>query len=191
MARRASGSEHVAAAHALLRRAKTADQLRLAQAVLLPLELGLSLEQTARAIGRSTGTTCGLRTHFAALSAGPIEAVRGKHELRNHAHADLAVEARILDDVLARRSARRASVVAQIKPAIEARLGKVIALSSVYRMLARHGWHRSATRARLGSGTAAAPGEWKKTPGAPKKALSAAANASVDVGGSPRTRAPD
>ena len=47
MARPAGGVEHVVAARELLRSAKTAEELRRAQAVLLPLDLGLSLEQTA------------------------------------------------------------------------------------------------------------------------------------------------
>ena len=53
MARKAGGADQLAAARGLLRTAKTADELRTAQAVVLPLELGLSLEQTATAIGRS------------------------------------------------------------------------------------------------------------------------------------------
>lgn len=52
MARKAGGTDQIESAKALLRTAKTADELRTAQAVLLPLELGLSLEQTAKAIGR-------------------------------------------------------------------------------------------------------------------------------------------
>ena len=52
MARPATGVEHIAAARDALLRAKTADEMRAAQAVLLPLEMGLSLEQTGRAIGR-------------------------------------------------------------------------------------------------------------------------------------------
>ena len=152
----------MAAAHALLRNAKTADQLRLAQAVLFPIELGLSIEQTARAIGRSAGATCGMRNRFASLSEHPIEACRGKHDLRNHANADLDVETRILDEVLARPSARRGAVLLQLKPAIEERLGKVIALSSVYRMLARHGWRRSGSNFPQDSGATGGHREWKK-----------------------------
>jgi hypothetical protein len=53
MARKAGGADQLAAARGLLRTAKTADELRTAQVVVLPLELGLSLEQTATAIGRS------------------------------------------------------------------------------------------------------------------------------------------
>jgi len=64
MARKASGADQVASARELLRTAKTADELRTAQAVLLPLERGLSLEMTARVIGRSIGATCNLRTRY-------------------------------------------------------------------------------------------------------------------------------
>jgi hypothetical protein len=64
MARTASGSEHIHAARRLLKTARTADELRLAQAVLLPLELGLSIKQTAQVIGRSSRATCTLRTGF-------------------------------------------------------------------------------------------------------------------------------
>ncbi|WP_394808595.1 hypothetical protein [Nitrosomonas sp.] len=57
MARPASGEEHLELARNAVRIAKTADELRSAQALLLPLELGLNLEQTAIAIGRSKGKT--------------------------------------------------------------------------------------------------------------------------------------
>jgi hypothetical protein len=44
--------------------AQTVEQLRQAQAVVLPLDYGLSLEQTAHAIGRSVGWTSCLRNRF-------------------------------------------------------------------------------------------------------------------------------
>jgi len=168
VARTASGTEHVAAAHALLRNAKTADELRLAQAVLLPLELGLSIKQTAQAIGRSAGSTCSMRTHFGSLNERPFDQRRNKHDLRNHAHADLDVERQILDEVLAQASVRLGAVATQLKPAIEAMLGKVISLSSVYRMLARHGWCRSASNIRNASNDVGTRGEWKKTASPPR-----------------------
>lgn len=43
MARKASRADQLASARELLRAAKTADELRTAQAMLLPLELGLSV----------------------------------------------------------------------------------------------------------------------------------------------------
>jgi hypothetical protein len=97
-------------------------------------------------------------TRFAKLGEGPIEAPRSKHELRNGAHAYLHVEARILDDVLGRRSARCGVVVSQIKPAIGVRLGKVIALSSMYWMLARMAG-AAGSSARQGSGKTGPHGE--------------------------------
>jgi hypothetical protein len=48
MARKAGGADQLASARELFRTAKTADELRTAQAVLLPLELGLSLSRRQR-----------------------------------------------------------------------------------------------------------------------------------------------
>ena len=64
MARPARGSENLELAREVLARAQTVEQLRQAQAVVLPLDYGLSLEQTARAIGRSVPWTCQLRNRF-------------------------------------------------------------------------------------------------------------------------------
>jgi len=61
---RCSGREVLAQAKASVAKAKTVDELRQAQAVLLPLEFDLSLEQTAEAIGVSIGWACRLRTQF-------------------------------------------------------------------------------------------------------------------------------
>jgi transposase len=162
MARNASGSEHVEAAYALLRSAKTADELRQAQAVLLPLELGLSLEQTALAIGRSVGATCTLRTRFCKIATGAADKPRSKRTLRNRAHADLAREAQILDEVLDQAAVGGVVVIPRLKPAIEAKLGKPVALSSVYRMLARHGWRKLAPDTQHPKGDPALREDWKK-----------------------------
>lgn len=162
MARPAGGVQHIAAARQLLRTAKTADELRRAQAVLLPLELGLSLRQTATAIGRSLGATCTLRTRFAAVREGRLAAPRTKRELRNRAAASLQQEARVLGDVFAAADEGRVLVVPQMKPLIEQRLGRTLALSSVYRMLARHGWRKLAPDTQHPDGDAQAREDWKK-----------------------------
>ena len=96
VARTASGSDRIEAAKASLKNAKTAGQLRAAQAVLLPLELGLTLEQTARAIGRSVGATCRMRTTYCAVAAGTRPAAQLKTALRNRAKATLEQEAAAL-----------------------------------------------------------------------------------------------
>lgn len=162
MARRATGREHIEAARALLRSAKTADELRTAQAVLLPLELGLSLDQTATAIGRSRSATSVIRTRYCAVASGKRPAARSKHELRNHAKATLAQEAKVLDDVLHEASEGGVLVIPRLKPMIEQRLGKPLALSTVYRLLARHGWRKLAPDTQHPQGDPARREDWKK-----------------------------
>ena len=53
-------------------------------------------------------------------------------------------------------------VIPQIKSAIEAKLGKTLALSSVYRMLARHGWRKLAPDTYHPQGDSQAREEWGK-----------------------------
>ncbi len=144
MARRATGQEHVAAARTLLRNAKTADELRTAQAVLHPLELGLSLEQTAAAIGRSRTAPCRIRTRYGKVASGQRPPPRSQHALRNHAKASWVQEAKGLDEVLREAGEGGVLVIPRRKPMIESRWGKPLALSTVYRLLARHGGRKLA-----------------------------------------------
>jgi len=162
MARPASGKEHLDAAKELLRTAKTAEELRRAQAVLLPLTLGLSMQQTAVVIGRSVGATCLMRTRFLAVHAGRRPAARSKRELRNRANASLEEEARVLDAVFSGAAEGQVLVVPQLKPLVEQQLGKTLSLSSIYRMLARHGWRKLAPDTVHPQGDAQAREDWKK-----------------------------
>jgi len=58
MAQKATGQEVLEKAKECLVQAQTVEELRQAQSVLLPLTFGLSLKQTAQAIGVSTGWAC-------------------------------------------------------------------------------------------------------------------------------------
>lgn len=142
MARPPGGARHIAAAQELLERAGTADELRSAQAVLLPLLLGLSMAQTGLAIGRSPSAACALRTRFCRVAEGRAEPPLAKHELRNRALLDMAAEKRMLLSACGRSRHADASLVPRLKAALEAALGRPVGLASVYRMLQRHGWHR-------------------------------------------------
>ena len=84
--------DHIEAARELLWKARMADELRLTQSVLLPLELGLSIEQSAQVIGRSAGATCTMRTRFCKVQSGEMAAPQSKRQLRNRANADLTRE---------------------------------------------------------------------------------------------------
>lgn len=85
MARIAGDATHIEALRKLLTAARPADALRLAQSVLLPLEPGLSIEQTAKAIGRSSGGTGTLRPRFGKVVSGQTTPPRSKRQLRNKA----------------------------------------------------------------------------------------------------------
>ena len=147
MARIASGLEHLDAARKALKGALSADELRMAQAVLLPLVLGLSLEQTAQAIGRSPSATCAMRMRFCRIAAGAIEPPRGKHALRNRAYASLEDESRLITRVCGRAMQAGPGLVLRLRQAMEVEFAKPVAASSVYRLLRRHGWRRIAASA--------------------------------------------
>jgi hypothetical protein len=170
MARLASGTDQIDAARASLKSAVTADQLRAAQSVLLPLELGLSLAQTAQAIGRSVGATCKMRTTFCAVAAGKQAAAKSKTTLRNRAKATLQEEAAALDKVLHDAHLGGVVIIPRIKPLIEKALGKKMALSGLYRMLHRHDWRKLAPDTQHPKGDPQARQVWKKnSPSSSKK----------------------
>jgi hypothetical protein len=142
MALQASGHEHLQAAQALFERAVTADELRTAQAVLLPLVLGLSMAQTALAIGRSPSATCAMRMRFCRVAAGLAAPPLKKTDLRNRAHVSLGGERRLLAKVCGRARHTGPDLIARLQQEMELAIGRPVALSSVYRLLRRHGWRR-------------------------------------------------
>lgn len=148
MARKVSGADQLASARELLR---TADELRKAQAVLLLLELGMSLEETEKAIGRSIRSTCSMRTRQCRVARCEEEAPQTKRALRNRAIATPEREAQILDQILEEAVQGGVVVVPPLKEKIEERLGKRVALSTIYRMLTRNGWRKEMLQcARIG-----------------------------------------
>ena len=68
----------------------------------------------------------------------------------------------MLDEVLREASEGGVLVIPRLKPLIEARLGKTLALSSVYRLLARHGWRKLAPDTQHPRGDPARREDWKK-----------------------------
>lgn len=162
MARKPGGTDQLESAKELLKKAKTADELRAAQAIVLPLALGLSLGQTALVIGRSVGVTCTMRTRFAQALGGGKKVARSKRALRNRAKASLEKESQILDEVLSRAATGGVVIVPPLKPLVEAKLGKSIGLSTLYLMLSRHGWRKLAPDKSHPKSDPTAQDEWKK-----------------------------
>ena len=71
-------------------------------------------------------------------------------------------ERELLAPFLERASTGGILVVGQVKAEIEARLGRSMALSSVYNLLHRHGWRKLAPDKRHPQSDPLAQEEWKK-----------------------------
>lgn len=161
MARPARGVEVLEMAREMLARAETIEQLRQAQAVVLPLDYGLSLEDTAQAIGRSRAWTCRLRNRFL---AGEIvgDGQRQRRGGRRRQNMTPERERQLLAPFLDRARTGGILVVGQVKAQLEAELGRPMALSSVYNLLHRHGWRKLAPDKRHPQSDEQAQRDWKK-----------------------------
>jgi transposase len=138
MARPATGREFVKTAKERIASAKTVDSLRAAQALLLPLEFGLSLEQTATIIGLSKSRTGKLRTQFQRIETGAVK-IRSKKELRNHARMSLDEEVKFLARFVAEAKDPGTLSIAELKVELEKYTGRPVSTSTVYQLLRRHG----------------------------------------------------
>ena len=161
MSRTASGQDVLEQAKACLVKAKTVNELRQAQAVVLPLELGISMEQTGQLIGVSEGWACQLRTRFI-RNGGQLDEVGPGRGGRRRENLSPEEEADFLAPFLEQAKAGGILVVSEIKHALDERLGRVTALASVYNLLHRHGWRKLAPDKRHPKSDLAAPEEWKK-----------------------------
>jgi hypothetical protein len=122
MSRPASGGAGVLMnARQAIASARTVDQLRQAQAVVLPRDHGLSLAQTARVLGVLPGWACQLRRRFiqGQIAGAPDAPTAGG---RKRQHMTLHEECGFLAPFLAQAAAGGVLVVGQIKAALDKRL---------------------------------------------------------------------
>lgn len=141
MSRPARGLECLDEARELLARATSVEQLRQAQALVLPLDPGLSLEQTARAIGLSVAWTCRLRNRFIEGRRAPDASVSGRGGRRRQL-LDPEQETRLLAPFVARSARGAPLAVGAVRATVERAVGHPVALSTIYRLLQRHGISR-------------------------------------------------
>ena len=161
MARIARGNEVLDSALQVIATAVSVEQLRQAQAVALPLRLGMSLRQTAEVTGLSVGWVSKQRNRFIQgkpVGDGTIPARGG----RRRQNFTVEHEAALLQPFLQRAQEGGILVVGQIKPQLEAALGRPMSLSSVYALLHRHNWRKLAPDKRHPQSDPVAQEEWKK-----------------------------
>jgi transposase len=127
----------------------------------MPLEFGLSIEQTARAIGVSPGWACQLRNRF--IREGGIhredKPLRGG---RRRVNMSLEEEEAFLAPFFDKAKVGGILVVNEIKNALDQRLGRNVALASAYNLLHRHDWRKIAPDKRHPRSDADAQDVWKK-----------------------------
>ena len=163
MARTAGGHHLLDKAKELLATAKSVKELRQAQAVILPLEFNLSLEQTATITGVSKRWVNQLRTEFI-RAEGVIDRQTSRGG-RHRENLTLAEEADFLSQFLDQAKTGGILVVSEIKEALQARLGRAVAVASVYNLLHRHDWRKLVPDKRHPKADPEAQAAFKKTPG--------------------------
>jgi len=163
MARTASGPQLLEKAKELLSNARTAKEVRQAQAVILPLEFKMSLEQTSAITGISKNWVCRLRTEFIHAN-GNIERKKS-HGGRRRENMSRTEESIFLEPFIEKARVGGILIVSEIKDALEARLGRPVARASTYNLLHRNDWRKLVPDKHHPKSDPEAQQAFKKTPG--------------------------
>lgn len=140
MARPARGAELLEKAKEALKKARTVEELRQAQAVLLPLVFDFSMAQVASVIGVSRGWACQLRTRF--IRSGGLPDRRCQRGGRRRENMSKEEEAAFLTPFFDKEARCGTLAVSEVKEALDIRLGRKTALATVYNLLHRHNWRK-------------------------------------------------
>lgn len=131
----------IAAALRAAAAAESLAQLRQSQAILIPALTGASLEATASILGITRNHVCLLRRQFRSGGGAEPISTRGG---RRRALMSVEEEAAFLATCRTSVSPGHEPDVAFIHAAFERAVGRHVPKSTVYRLLARHGWQRAA-----------------------------------------------
>ena len=126
-----------------LKRAKTVSDLRRAQAVAFPDRFGVDLQMTGEMIGKSRTSVARLRREFVAWARGK-ELPDSHWGGRRRQNMTRDEEARIVAPFF--HTAKKGGIltVSPIREAYEQAVGHRVPDSTIYRVLARHGWRKLA-----------------------------------------------
>ena len=124
----------------LIETATTVQQLRRGQAMLLPALTGASMDTTATLLGLGRNQVCVLRRQFRAPDQAPLLGEQDQRGGRRRELLSLEEEARFVQGWIDQAKQGGALTVALIHAALQKKLGKRVARSTVHRMLGRHGW---------------------------------------------------
>ena len=145
----------------LTMRAASVEDLRCAQAVLLPALLGATLEQTASVLGVGRATVSRYQAKVRRRLTHPAQ-LDPKWGGRRHAAMSIEEEREFLRPWAELSAQGGMLVVAPLRAALAQRLGRPVTHSVVYRLLARHGWRKVAPDTRHPKSDPVEQEQWKK-----------------------------
>jgi hypothetical protein len=152
----------IEAAQEAARKAKTCDDLRMAQTVLVPSVIDVPDRMTGQIIGRSRPTVVRLRKKFRECCAGQ-DSDRNWGG-RRFGYMSIEEERHFLSHFLDQASQGGVLIVSEIKRAYEAAVVRKVAKTTIYRMLDRHDWRKIMPRPRHPKSDTEAQEGLKKTP---------------------------
>lgn len=153
--------EMVARARVVVARTKDVESLRMAQAVLLPAEGNLTLEQTARVLGVGRATVVRLQHRFRQQGGIDLQPHPGWGG-RRRALLSVQKEQAFLSGWKGQAERGELVVISPLQAALSEQLGRPVRASVVYRLLERHGWRKVAPDTRHPKTDVAVQAEWKK-----------------------------
>lgn len=152
--------EMIERARVVLKNARGVEQMRYAQAVILPAVHGFSAEQTAEALGVSRDSVYRFQAAF--RQCEDISQLRERRGGRRNELMSFEQEKEFLSHWLSRAREGSMVVVSPVWEALEKKLGRRVRANVVYRMLARHGWRKLAPDTRHPKSDPAVQEDWKK-----------------------------
>ena len=136
-------------------------ELRMAQAVLLPALAQMTLKAAAKVLGVGRATVARLQSRFRRRKGG-VEAPSRRWGGRRRALMKLEEEQGFLAAWKSKAEQGQLVVVTPLRVALEQKLGRRLKPSVVYRLLERHRWRKVAPDTRHPKADPSIQEEWKK-----------------------------
>lgn len=131
---------------ALLKKTKTKADFQRVQCIWLRAVFGMSSDQVSLAIGLRPATVKKLWSQY--FSGGEKVLIGQGRGGRRRANLSVEEEEQVLAHFFDKAKGGEVLVVNEVKSAYEEAVGRIVPKSTVYRMLARHGWRKIAPRPR-------------------------------------------
>lgn len=146
----------------LLKETKTKSDFRRVQCIWLRATFAMSSDEVALAVGFSPATVKKLWSQY--FSGGEEVLIGQGRGGRRRANLSLEEEQKLLVHFFDKAESGEVLVVNEVKAAYEKAVGRTVPKSTVYRMLARHGWRKIAPRPRHPKADPQKMEAFKKTP---------------------------